>query len=75
MNVILNVILGIQQLSVGNYCSLIGTGIEAGFCLWRARYQIILGSLAGLDSLFKGIKALTINVGNLILGTSLDDDV
>lgn len=75
MNVILNVILGIKQLSVGNDCSLIGTGIEAGFGLWRARYQIILGSLAGLYGLFKSIKALTIHIGNLILGTSLDDDV
>jgi len=75
MNVILNVILGIQQLSVGNYCSLIGTGIEAGFGLWRARYQIILGSLAGLNRLFKGIKALTIHIGYFILGNSLDDDV
>ena len=50
-------------------------GIEAGFGLWRARYQIILGSLAGLYGLFKSIKALTIHIGNLILGTSLDDDV
>jgi hypothetical protein len=75
MNVILNVILGIQQLRVGNDCSLIRTRIEAGFGLWRARYQIILGSLAGLNGLFDGVKALTIHVGNLILGTSFNDDV
>lgn len=75
MNVILNVILSIQKLRVGNYCFFIGAGIKAGFGLWRARYQIILGSLAGLYGLFKGIKALSVNVGNLILGTSLNYDV
>lgn len=55
MNVILDVILSIQQLRVSDYCFFIGTGIEAGFGLWRSRYQIILGSLAGLNGLFKGV--------------------
>jgi hypothetical protein len=75
MNVILNVILSIKQLRVGNYGFFIGPGIEARFGLWRARYQIILGSLAGLNGLFKGIKTLSVNVGYLILGTSLNYDV